>query len=1141
LRFAAKSTAAEAGSTSFMIASARLIASWPIGRYAIINPASPALDGLRPAALAQHVLESQQAYSWFPDRLDGRDEHEVTFPTDAVDRLREARLQVGQDLVYLRSKLPRIEDLPTVSQIGDVHRSLLELASVTGVIDEKKVPRFRAINISHLEAASKLRTLLIEAARVRRSLSEGWREWIRQQYEAGAGATAVFSVLTQIGDELGTLLETRCQHFGLAFHWEDEWDIDEELFAAVKNSAASRSAFGFNPFGKKIARERYQRVQLNGKKPTEPQEWALIESHVTLRRQTRTVVCRWNSLCAECPAPSLPEQPMEALRRIEELRAHMHEAQRLVSELAPKVTAQLQTIFADVSTDGVADDPVRMEALAEAIEIRLTRHRLQSAMEEKRRLRELFKGESLELFNQAICFIDEFLGKPQYDVDTVEKAWQTVWDQIERLQGLQLNFATIQGTTEAIRVAGAPQWAKRLASEPARGDSFDWTPLNWAAAWKWSRQFGYLLSIDGRARMQTLAAQRNNLGHDLSAAYARLVEQLTWLKLRETLDQDRGLMSALQQYLAAIRSIGKGTGIRAERFRRDARRAMTKANRAIRCWIMPHWRVSETLPPELALFDLVIVDEASQSDLWALPALLRAKKLLIVGDNKQVSPAAIGVREVDVRQLYARFLGTLPFGDVLSPEKSVYDLASVMFAGDLVRLREHFRCVEPIIEFSNRLCYNGEIRCLRLANASERITPPLVDVLVRDGVRDSRSAKINRREAQAIVDEIKVLTLNPAFAKRSIGIVSLLGSEQPRHILELLVAQIGEEKIVQHQIRCGDAMAFQGREADIVFISMVADTQSLTALTTEMFEQRFNVAASRARDRLYLYRSFRREDVKDNDLRARLLDHFAAPLRRDPEKKGRERCESDFERAVFDRLAVAGYRVTPQVPTAGYRIDLVVEGHSGRRLAIECDGDQYHTAEIWLDDLNRQRTLERVGWTFWRCWGSSFLRDPDACMADLFGVLNTLGIEPIGALDIDLAEIVEYREVGQITPGEDSVAGDVQPDLELVQIPPVPRPAKAERRETKPVGSAEVLKVQLRDLVRYCFADSPDDDAFVTIVDSESNANLGLLNKDTVVARALLGAAVGQDREVALPMGRRTIRILEVFKPRSGNFTYNGS
>jgi very-short-patch-repair endonuclease len=546
---------------------------------------------------------------------------------------------------------------------------------------------------------------------------------------------------------------------------------------------------------------------------------------------------------------------------------------------------------------------------------------------------------------------------------------------------------------------------------------------------------------------------------------------------------------------------------------------------------MPHWRVSETLPSELAMFDLVIVDEASQSDLWALPALLRAKKLLIVGDNKQVSPPAIGVREVDIRQLYARFLRTLPFGDVLSPEKSIYDLASVMFAGDLVRLREHFRCVEPIIEFSNQLCYNGEIRCLRVASASERICPPLVDVFVKDGMRDSPSAKINRPEAQAIVEEIEVLTRNPAFVKRSIGVVSLLGNEQSHFIFELLIAQIGEEKIVRHQIRCGDAMTFQGREADIVFISMVADARSLTALTAETFEQRFNVAASRAKDRLYLYRSFRREDVREYDLRARLLDHFTAPLRRAPEKKGRERCESDFERAVFDRLVSAGYRVTPQVPAAGYRIDLVVEGHSGRRLAVECDGDQYHSADMWLHDLNRQRTLERVGWIFWRCWGSSFLSDPDACMADLFALLNTLGIEAIGASDIDLTGIVEYREVGEVTSVRDSDSLPAQ-NLDLIPIASVTQPTNAKRLAVNPVSSSETLTVELRDSVRFCFVDSPDGEVFVTIVSSESNPELGLINEETPVARALLGATIGQERNAVLPLGRRKIRVLEIHRPR---------
>jgi very-short-patch-repair endonuclease len=606
--------------------------------------------------------------------------------------------------------------------------------------------------------------------------------------------------------------------------------------------------------------------------------------------------------------------------------------------------------------------------------------------------------------------LEDEVGRQNRSSAEVEKEWDNHLAEFESIRRLSAAFAIIERVTGAIEANGAPKWAKRLRTE-AVADSIDSAiPDDWASAWKWRRQHGHLLAIDGREAMHELSRRRLTLQNDLSNAYTELVEKLTWLKLKETLDQDRGLMSSLQQYMAAIRGIGAGTGIRAVRYRRDARRAMTRANQAIRCWIMPHWRVSESLPSELALFDLVIVDEASQSDLWALPAMLRAKKLLVVGDNKQVSPSAVGMKEADVRMLHSRFLRELPFGDVLSPEKSIYDLAGVLFASDLTRLREHFRCVEPIIEFSNRLCYNGEIKCLRVPTAEERITPPLVDVHVVDGEREGKG-KVNRIEAQAIIDEIKRITSDARYAKRTIGVVSLLGGDQAQFIRDQLVAQIGEEKIIAHKIRCGDAMTFQGREADIVMISMVSDGDNVRALSGEMYEQRFNVAVSRARDRLYLFRSFRREDIRETDLRAKLIAHFQNPVHRDTERKGRERCESDFERAVYDRLNQAGYRVIPQVPAGGYRIDMVVEGNGGKRLAVECDGDQYHGPDMWMADLHRQRTLERAGWTFWRCWGSSYYRDPDACMADLFATLQHQGIEPIGRLDADLTDVVEYREV----------------------------------------------------------------------------------------------------------------------------------
>ncbi len=1136
-----------------------------------IDPAPASLGGLKPAEMARCVVELATQHQWFPDALDSRPEHEPTFSPEEIHRLREARVSAGRDLIYLATPLPDAAKIPSASEIGELHRSLIEMQTITGTLDEQAIPKLKIPFLhdfndsaklhSILENAERVAKLLRDAARIRRTLSDKWVDWLRSNFEAHQQAKPVFAVVLQKRTEIEALIETRRQFIGVAIEWEDDWDADAELFSAVQNAAAGRSPFGMLPFGKKAARERFNRVRLNGQTPNKHTDWQWIETHIVVRRQTRVVTFGWNSLATDCPSPILPSQPTEALRKSEDLIEQMAQVERWVTEVAPTLTSDVQNVFADVRCDGLVDDPDRMERLADAIALRVRRKRLEDARHHADSLLATFQTSSLPSFKGAAAFVSEKLGHPAHDSMTIEKDWQAVAKEFDRLRALQPAFQTIWTGSKSIEGNGAPKWAKQLREAPHAADQSDVLPDEWAAAWKWRRQFGHLLEIDGRVQMQELAKSRVTLQNDLSNAYTDLVERLTWLKLKETLDKDIGLMSALQGYMSAIRGIGAGTGVRAVRYRQDARKAMARANQAIRCWIMPHWRVSESLPSELALFDLVIIDEASQSDLWALPAMLRAKKILVVGDNKQVSPSAIGVKEADIRQLHARFLRDLPFGAEISPEKSVYDLASRMFASDLIRLREHFRCVEPIIEFSNRLCYNGEIRCLRVPMASERITPPLVDVFVRGGAREGRG-KVNRIEAQAIVDEIKVITDNPRFEGRTIGVVSLLGGDQANYIRGLLITQIGEEKIIAHKIRCGDAMTFQGREADIIFISMVSDGDSVRALSGEMYEQRFNVAVSRAKDRLYLYRSFRREDLKEHDLRSQLVNHFQNPLRRDAEKKGRDRCESDFEREVYDRLNAAGYRVLPQVAAGGYRIDMVVEGAGGRRLAIECDGDQYHGPDVWMEDLQRQRTLERAGWTFWRCWGSSFLREPDACMADLFSILKGHGIEPIGGLDADLSDVVEYREVGiqesveavaeapldeplpqesQAIPRPD-VAGEPSLHIELATAlvqPPLPKahvrqmdllPTDGELPLWKPETQSKPF-IEIADSVRYSFADEPDDIAFVTLVVEASNPNLGTVNQDTAIGRALLGMSAGDERAVELPMGIRTLKVIEILRP----------
>lgn len=146
--------------------------------------------------------------------------------------------------------------------------------------------------------------------------------------------------------------------------------------------------------------------------------------------------------------------------------------------------------------------------------------------------------------------------------------------------------------------------------------------------------------------------------------------------------------------------------------------------------------------------------------------------------------------------------------------------------------------------------------------------------------------------------------------------VSLLADKQALSIREMIESEIGIDVIRAHHIACGDARTFQGKERDIIFLSMVVSPGDAFAVGRESFAQRFNVAASRARDRMYLVRSVRSEDLSNADIhRKSLIAHFSIPFGQDEARieDMRKLCESDFEREVYDVLVERGYRIIPQV------------------------------------------------------------------------------------------------------------------------------------------------------------------------------------------------------------------------------------
>ena len=240
-------------------------------------------------------------------------------------------------------------------------------------------------------------------------------------------------------------------------------------------------------------------------------------------------------------------------------------------------------------------------------------------------------------------------------------------------------------------------------------------------------------------------------------------------------------------------------------------------------WIMPTDLVSELLPADLGLFDLIILEEASQSDCQAIPALLRGKKLVLVGDEKQVNPRKR--TEAFKDQIKASLGDKLPEDTRanLLPGASVFDLFRAAFQGMETVLREHFRCLPEIIGFCNEQFYSDSLIPLR---ASKPGYGQAIQVChVKDVTLHSKKFT-NEQEAIQIVDRVRCLLKEDEQSgrtpARSIGIISLWKEEQAN----LIESRLKEDAYIsefweKHQIQCGDARSFQGDQKDIVLLSMV--------------------------------------------------------------------------------------------------------------------------------------------------------------------------------------------------------------------------------------------------------------------------------------------------------------------------------
>lgn len=484
---------------------------------------------------------------------------------------------------------------------------------------------------------------------------------------------------------------------------------------------------------------------------------------------------------------------------------------------------------------------------------------------------------------------------------------------------------------------------------------------------------------------------------------AKIASKKSWIYVLVNLKQNRSLRQHLEAWVQAVKKIGKtGKGKRALKFRKIAQEEMEYCKTSVPCWIMPLYKVTETIQPEKGIYDYAIIDEASQLGPDAIFLLYISKNIIIVGDDKQTSPEYVGVDANAMTPFINRHLQGIPFKNFYGTEYSFFDHAK-RFCEGITVLREHFRCMPEIIEFSNKLFYAPDGKGLYpLKQYSENRLEPLMHVYCQNGYAEGQGASIrNEQEAIEITNKIYELVSDERYKGKSIGVICLQGNAQSALIETLLVKKIGETEFKKRKIICGNSASFQGDERDIIILSLVtAHNHNRSALTRPEDERRFNVAVSRAIEQIWLFHSILPEDLSNsNDLRYKLLDHFInyqpstpptpVPIERTIGNQP-EPFDSWFEVDVFNDIVNKGYSVKPQYEVAKgrYRIDLVAFFPDGTKIAIECDGDKWHGAEKYQDDMMRQKVLERCGWQFFRVRGGEYYSNREKALEPLWGMFK---------------------------------------------------------------------------------------------------------------------------------------------------------
>ena len=400
---------------------------------------------------------------------------------------------------------------------------------------------------------------------------------------------------------------------------------------------------------------------------------------------------------------------------------------------------------------------------------------------------------------------------------------------------------------------------------------------------------------------------------------------------------------------------------------------------AFPCWCVTTYAVSDSLPLKPGMFDVAIIDEASQCDIAScFPIMYRAKRTVVVGDDKQLPHLSFLEKAKE-----QSFLSQYGIPDKYQlmwrfRTNSMFDLADY-YSMNSVMLDEHFRSLPPIINFSNKEFYNDRIRVMRKETSSENA----IDIIkVPEGKVDSDATR-NLPEIEALVKTLHEIVLNDEKNNPekpvTIGIISPFRAQVEQ--LKISVPKVlSDYMIKKHQIEIGTAHTFQGDERDIILMSWAfANNSYPQSITFLQKPNLFNVAITRAKNKCINFVSHDLDTMPDGHFR-----HYVSYLDNYKERKkliqdagiDENTYKNALEKEVAQEIRKLDHKVNAGVEIAGLSADLVVD----EKFVIEIDGMEDSKKLHHMTNMKKQAILERCGYKVKRITYREWQYSPKACL-----------------------------------------------------------------------------------------------------------------------------------------------------------------